>query len=92
MQVRHIAKLARLGINETDIEKFSKQLSDILNYVEKLNEVDTSDVAPTSQVTGLENIMRKDKVKHFCDSRELLSCSELPIEKGQIVVKSVITF
>ena len=91
-QVRHIAKLARLGINDADVEKFSKQLSDILSYVEKLNEVDTSDVLPTSQVTGLKNAMRQDKVQRFCERDELLKCCKLPIEQEQIRVKSVITY
>lgn len=91
-QVRHIAKLARLGLQEADIEKFSKQLSNIFAYIEKLNEVDTSSVAPTAQVTGLNNVMREDKEERFCDREELLACSELEKEKDQIKVRSAITF
>lgn len=90
-QVRHIAKLARLGISSSDCEKFSKQLSDIFAYVEKLNGVDVSKVEPTSQVTGLKNVMRKDEAERFSEHDRLLKCSELPLEKEQIRVQLVIS-
>jgi aspartyl-tRNA(Asn)/glutamyl-tRNA(Gln) amidotransferase subunit C len=90
-EIKHIAKLARLGISRDEVLKFSKQLSNILNYVDQLKKVDTKNVEPTSQVTGLKNVSRKDKVDSFCDKYELLSCTELPLERGQIKVKSVIT-
>jgi len=59
--VEHIAKLARIELTEKEKEKFTKELSSILDYVEKLKEVDTSQVEPVAQVTGLENVMREDK-------------------------------
>jgi aspartyl-tRNA(Asn)/glutamyl-tRNA(Gln) amidotransferase subunit C len=90
-QIKHIAKLARLGISEIEAEKFSKQLSSILGYVDLLNEVDVKDVEPTSQVTGLQNVMREDAVKPFCTKEELLACTELPVQLDQIKVKPVIT-
>lgn len=90
-QVRHIASLARLGLKEGEDKKFAGQLSEILSYVEMLNEVDTSDVKPTSQVTGLENVKRKDEINHFSSKDELLKCTELPVEQDQIRVKPVIT-
>lgn len=90
-QVKHIAKLARLGIKEEDVGKFSKQLSSIMEYVEKLNEVDVKDVQPTSQVTGLENVMREDVEERFSNREDLLKCTELPVQNDQIQVKSVIT-
>lgn len=89
--VRHIAKLARLGLNEEEVAKFATQLSDILSYVELLNEVDVKNVQPTSQVTGLLNIKRKDEIEKRCDKEELLGCTNLPVERGQIRVKPVIT-
>jgi len=58
-EVRHIAKLARLGINQEE-EKFSKDLSSILDYIEKLKEVDVKNVKPTSYSGKIENITRKD--------------------------------
>ena len=90
-QVRHIAKLARLGLTEEEIGKFAGQLDNILTYVAKLNEVDTSDVAATSQVTGLQNVLREDKEKRFSNQEELLGCTELPVVQDQIKVQSVIT-
>ena len=90
-QVKHIAKLARLGLKDEDVEKFSKQLSSIMDYIEKLNEVKVSDVQPTSQVTGLENVLRDDKVERFSNREDLLACTELPVVNDQIKVKPAIT-
>jgi len=61
LQVQHIAKLAKLDLSETEIEKFRRQLSSVLEYVELLNEIDTIDVEPTTQTTGLKNVYREDK-------------------------------
>jgi len=61
--VEHIAKLSKLKLSEAEKEKYADQLSNIIEYVEQLNEVDTDGVEPTSQVTGLENIHREDEVK-----------------------------
>ena len=59
--VEHIADLARLKFSKTEKEKFSQQLSSILDYVNKLQELDTANIPPTAQVTGLKNIWRTDK-------------------------------
>ena len=61
--VEHVAKLARLGLTDKEIETFQKELSSVLAYVEKLREVDTTKVTPTAQVTGLTNVFREDEVK-----------------------------
>lgn len=60
-EVKHIAKLARLGLTEREIEKFQKELSKILDYIEKLKEVDISNVEPTSHSVLVENVMREDQ-------------------------------
>lgn len=91
-QVRHVAKLARLRLSDAEVEKFSGQLSAILDYVAILNEVDTEGVQPTSQVTGLENVTREDAVRGtvgFGTPGELLACSPLPKDRDQIRVKPV---
>jgi aspartyl-tRNA(Asn)/glutamyl-tRNA(Gln) amidotransferase subunit C len=62
-EVRHIAKLARLGITEKEEEKFQRELSKILDYIEQLKEVDISNVLPTSHSISVENVMRKDEIK-----------------------------
>lgn len=61
-EVKHIALLARLGLTAQEIEKFAGQLSAILDYVKQLKEVDTENVLPTAQVSGLENVMADDAV------------------------------
>ena len=60
-EVKHIAKLARLGLTEKEIEKYQKELSSILDYVEKLKEVDISEIDPTSHSIKVENVMRIDR-------------------------------
>ncbi len=60
-EVRHIAKLAGLTLTSTEVKKFQFQLNEILSYVSQLRRVDTKNVEPTSQVTGLENVFREDK-------------------------------
>lgn len=62
-EIKHIAHLARIELAPAEKEKFSRELSAILNYVAQLNEVNTDKIEPTSQVTGLENIIRPDKSK-----------------------------
>ena len=73
IDVPHVAKLANLKLNSQETIKFEKQLSEILNYVEKLKEVDTKGVEATSQVTGLENIMREDEAKSSLSQEEALA-------------------
>ncbi|MFH1767013.1 MAG: Asp-tRNA(Asn)/Glu-tRNA(Gln) amidotransferase subunit GatC [Patescibacteria group bacterium] len=61
-EVLKIAKLAKLKLIDAEVIKYQEQLSDVLSYVQKLNELDTADVLPTLQVTGLKNVFRDDKV------------------------------
>ena len=61
IDVVKVAKLANLPLYRQEEEKYSKQLSKILDYMEKLNEVDTKDVEPTFNVTGLSNVTREDQ-------------------------------
>lgn len=61
-EVKHIAILARLGISEEETEKFRGQLSDILENFAVLQEVDTTDIQPTSQVTGMRNVTSADEI------------------------------
>lgn len=62
-QVRHVAKLARLDLSDAEVAKFSTQLSAILDYVRKLNELDTTNVEPLAHCLGVRNVFREDKVK-----------------------------
>ena len=62
LDVGHIAHLARLALSDPEKETFAAQLGDILSYVEKLNELDTSGIEPTSHVVTIGNVVREDKV------------------------------
>lgn len=63
IDVVKVAKLANLPLTSAEEKKFGKQLASILDYMEVLNKVDTSNVEPTSQVTGLKNVMREDETE-----------------------------
>lgn len=73
INVPHVAKLANLPLTKDEEEKLDKQLSEVLNYVEQLNEVDTKNVEPTSQVTGLENVLREDEPKESLTQEQALA-------------------
>lgn len=70
--IKHVAKLANLTLTQEEEEKFSKQLEETAEYVEGLNEVNTENIEPTSQVTGLENITREDEIKPSLTQEEAL--------------------
>jgi aspartyl-tRNA(Asn)/glutamyl-tRNA(Gln) amidotransferase subunit C len=71
-QVRHIAWLARLGLSEEEVDKFSLQLSNILENFEILKEVDTADVPPATHTIPLQNVIRKDDVADSYPQAEIL--------------------
>ncbi|HEY31643.1 MAG TPA: Asp-tRNA(Asn)/Glu-tRNA(Gln) amidotransferase subunit GatC [Dehalococcoidia bacterium] len=60
-EVLHIARLARLGISDEEVERAREQLSNILENFEVLQSVDTDDVPPTAQSLTLQNVLREDK-------------------------------
>ena len=59
-EVRHVAALARLEMNEQELDSYGKDLGDILGYVAKLNEIDTSGVEPTAHVMSMDTPFRDD--------------------------------
>jgi aspartyl-tRNA(Asn)/glutamyl-tRNA(Gln) amidotransferase subunit C len=89
--VKHVAKLAKLNLTPKEVEKFRNQLSKIISYVEELNEVDTSNVKPTSQTTGLENMVRKDvaRIGECLSQNETLSGTEMT-DNGYFVVPAIL--
>ncbi len=62
-KVRAVAKLSRLDLTDDEVAAFSRQLSAILEYVEKLNELDTTNVEPLAHCLPISNIFREDKIK-----------------------------
>ena len=61
--VEYVARLARLRLSDEEKEEFTGQLNDILTYMDKLNEVNTTDVEPTSHVISITNVLRNDGVR-----------------------------
>jgi len=70
--VLHIALLARLGLTEAEVERLRKQLSNILENFEILQQVDTADIPPTAQSIALQNVMRDDEVATSLPQSEIL--------------------
>ena len=89
INVTHIAKLANLPLKSEEKEKFEKQLSETLSYVEKLNSIDTKNIEPTSQVTGLENITRDDETSPSLTQEEALSNTKSK-NNGLFKVKAIL--
>jgi aspartyl-tRNA(Asn)/glutamyl-tRNA(Gln) amidotransferase subunit C len=88
-EVKHIAELARIGLTEKEIEKFSVDLSSILDFIKQLEEVDVSKITAMPHLTGLVNISREDRVKDFKNKEGIKKM--FPEEKeGYDKVKSVL--
>jgi aspartyl-tRNA(Asn)/glutamyl-tRNA(Gln) amidotransferase subunit C len=62
-QVEHVAQLAQLALSDEEKEVFREQLSSILDYAERLQQVDTATVPPTASILSLENVLREDTVQ-----------------------------
>lgn len=88
--VKHIATLARLEMSEEEMEKFSKQLSAILEHAKLLEEVDTEGVEPIAQITGLEHVTEKDQAKACEETDQLLDQSPNGTVNRMIKVKKVL--
>lgn len=87
-QVRHVAKLANLPVSDKEIEVYSKQISEILDYVKLLDGVDTSNVEATVNVTVRKNITREDIPGKSLTQQEALSNSS-QTKDGYFVTKAV---
>jgi aspartyl-tRNA(Asn)/glutamyl-tRNA(Gln) amidotransferase subunit C len=72
-EVAHVAQLARLRLSDEELELMRSQLSNILDYIAMLQEVDVEGVEPTSQVTGLSTVMRPDVVTGALSREQVLA-------------------
>jgi len=80
-QVQHIARLARVGLSDDDIAKFSEQLSEILDYFERLRQVDTEGIPPTAHTLPLKNVWREsDEPEPPLDKEQVLA--NAPVREG----------
>ena len=88
-EVKHIAKLARLELTDEEVDKFAGQLSELLSSFKMLEEIDTSDVEPIAQITGLKNVTFEDKEQPCNLADKLLEQSPMPLQDHMIKVKNV---
>lgn len=72
-EVEHVAKLARLELSRDERTLFTRQLSDILTYIEKLNQLDTQDVQPMSHAVQLVNVFRQDAMTESLPREQALA-------------------
>lgn len=84
-EINHLAELARLELSDKEKQMFGEQLSSILEYLEKLQAVDTNNIPPTAQVTGLQNVWRDDEVKNCDEETRRRLLDNLPEREGDLL-------
>jgi aspartyl-tRNA(Asn)/glutamyl-tRNA(Gln) amidotransferase subunit C len=87
-ELKHIAKLARIELSEAEEQRFKKDLTSVLGYIDKLSEVDTSNVEPLFQVTGLSNAFRPDEPRKDFEMSEKLNellIGQAPGKQGRFI-------
>jgi aspartyl-tRNA(Asn)/glutamyl-tRNA(Gln) amidotransferase subunit C len=88
-EVKHIASLSRIGVSEEEVEKFSKDLNAVLDWIKQLEEVNIENVSPTAHSIGMENITNEDIVEEFSAREEIIKL--FPEERDRYdKVKSVL--
>ena len=70
--IEHVANLARLNLTETEKDKLTVEIAEIIAYFDKLNELDTTGIEPTSHVLPIKNVFREDKVEKSYDRDKIL--------------------
>ncbi len=87
--VSRVAKLANLILSPQEQKKFEKQLEETVKHIKSLKEVNTNGFEPTSQVTGLENVLREDEVRPSLSQEEALSNAK-SVHNGFFKVKGIL--
>ena len=91
MNINHIAKLARLGLGEDEKSKLESELSEILDFVEQLKEVETENIEPTAHATGMENVVRPDEARRTAENERQEILGNAPQREDNFIkVKSVL--
>lgn len=72
-QVKYVAKLSRLELTDEEVKQFSTQLSAIVEYIEKLNELDTDSVEPLAHCLPIHNVLRKDVIRESLTADQALA-------------------
>ncbi|MDO8529617.1 MAG: Asp-tRNA(Asn)/Glu-tRNA(Gln) amidotransferase subunit GatC [bacterium] len=90
-EIKNIASLARIGLNEKEVEGYQKDLSAILDYFKELEELDTNDIEPIGHITGRNNISSPDTREETSEAEREAILKNVPERKGNYVkVKSVL--
>lgn len=90
-EVQHVAELARIGLIPKEVEKFQRELSSVLDYVEQLKEVDVKEIEPTFHSLPLKNVWRQDKAKKESEDRVKKLSQAFPQKKnGFLRVKPIL--
>ena len=89
IDVSHVAKLANLPLTDEEKKKFEAQLEETIAYVDQLSEIPTEKTPPTNQVTGLENVLREDKVKPSLTQEQALNNAK-KTHNGFFVVPAIL--
>ena len=87
--ISRVAELARLDLSDDETVEFSRQLSDIIKYVEKINELDTGSVEPTDHIVELRNVLRSDSPGESMPVDDIKNIAP-QFEDGHIVVPQII--
>lgn len=88
-QIGRVARLARLDLTEGETKEFSLQLSAIIGYVEKINELDTGSIAPADHIVEMKNVVRPDAVTPSMDRKDIEAMAPR-FERDHFVVPRVI--
>jgi aspartyl-tRNA(Asn)/glutamyl-tRNA(Gln) amidotransferase subunit C len=81
-QVLHVARLARLRLDDSEVERMAGELSGILDHIEKIGELDLDDTEPTSHVVQVENVLRADEPRPGLPRERALESAPDPAQGG----------
>jgi len=81
-QVLHVARLARLELNDDEVQRMSSELSKVLDHIEKIRELDLDGVPPTSHVVEVVNVLRADEPQPSLNVQEALASAPEPLAQG----------
>jgi aspartyl-tRNA(Asn)/glutamyl-tRNA(Gln) amidotransferase subunit C len=87
-EVEHVAELGRLELTDEEKNRFAEQLSNILTHIEKLNQLDTTNIEPTSHVLPIKNIFREDTIQAHLEGDSLSNAPDK--DKGYYKVPKII--
>lgn len=87
-EVKHIANLARIKVSENELEKYSKDMQEIVGYIDLLNKIDTTGIEPTYQVSKNVNVMQADEVELGLNREEVLALAKYK-DKVNYITKGV---